>query len=721
MKKVPQFSVFFPCYNEEKNIKKTIIEAVKVLNKIALQWEIVVVNDGSTDKTAQIVKKLTQKDNRIRLINHKTNRGYGAAIKTGIFNCKYDLICYTDSDGQFDLCESEKFLAKIDNADLVLGFREKRSDSLYRRVLAKILWLADWFLFGLKVKDVDCGFKLFKREAIERIGELTTESAITETELVVRAKKLGLRLSEVGVKHQSRLKGNQTGGKIRVILKSSVEGLKLWYCLLTKKQKTSLFVLLILIILGSFLRFYRLAELMTYLGDEGRDMLIVMDILRGVNLPFIGPPTSVGKLFLGPIYYYFITPFVWLFRMDPVGPAVFVALLGVLTILLVYLAGKIFFDSKTGLFAALLYTISPLIVQFSRSSWNPNPMPFFTLLSLIGLFYWQKTKKPKFLYLMTLSFAVMLQLHYLTILLMPFFIFSVLKLGKRLENKKQFLYAFLILFFLVSPLIIFDLKHDFYNIRGILEIISARSTEGFSFFDLLSRTKDRLRQIFSLFFGFGEREWKTNLIVLGALIAVIINWAKLKRLTKLVICGYFVWGVLSLGFYRHSIYPHYLGFLFPFPALLIGHGFKTIFDKNKLGKVISSGLLILISIYMINKTWFNLSRPPVLNVDLVKKIVTLISKESYGEPFNFALLAESNYDSSYRYFFKLLQIPAVYEKEVAEQLFVVCEDNKVCHPEGNSKWEIALFDAAYEGKIKKVGEWQPDPLINVFRFVPEQQ
>ena len=232
MKKVSQLSVFFPAYNEEKNIKETVLKALAILKEIAEKWEIVVVDDGSTDDTAKIVKKLSSNNENIHLISHRKNKGYGGVIKTGIYSCKYDLICYTDSDGQFNFEEIDKFLDKINENDLVIGYRLTRSDDLYRRILARILWLADYILFGLNVKDVDCGFKLFKKNIIDKIGKLKTESAITETEFVVRVKKAGLKIVEVGVKHYSRIEGKQTGGKLKIISKAAIEGLKLWRLLL---------------------------------------------------------------------------------------------------------------------------------------------------------------------------------------------------------------------------------------------------------------------------------------------------------------------------------------------------------------------------------------------------------------------------------------------------------------------------------------------------------
>ncbi len=236
MKQAIELSVFFPAYNEEKNIKDTVLNAVNVLKNIAATWEVLVVNDGSTDKTAKIVAELMKKNKNIRIVNHSENRGYGAAIKTGFNSCKYKLIAQVDSDGQFTFSEINNFLAKIDKADLVIGYRKKRIDSLYRRLLQRILWLADWFLFGLNIRDVDCGFKLIRKKVVETIGELKTESAITVTELMVRATRANFRIVEVGVEHHPRFDGEQTGGKLKVVFKAAREGLWLWWILLTEKN-----------------------------------------------------------------------------------------------------------------------------------------------------------------------------------------------------------------------------------------------------------------------------------------------------------------------------------------------------------------------------------------------------------------------------------------------------------------------------------------------------
>jgi 4-amino-4-deoxy-L-arabinose transferase-like glycosyltransferase len=137
-----------------------------------------------------------------------------------------------------------------------------------------------------------------------------------------------------------------------------------------------LFVLAILLV-GSYLRLYRIDEYLTFLGDEGRDVIRVRQMLVEGDLIFLGPTASVGGFFLGPLYYYLMAPFLWLWRYDPVGPAVMVALFGIATIYLVYYFGKKVFHTSVGLTAALLYALSPLTIAYSRSSWKPQCRPFF--------------------------------------------------------------------------------------------------------------------------------------------------------------------------------------------------------------------------------------------------------------------------------------------------------------------------------------------------------
>jgi len=221
MDKVKELSVFFPAYNEEKSIKTTVEKAIAILEKIAEEWEIIVVNDGSTDKTGEIVEKLIKQNSHIRMITHTPNRGYGAALKSGLYNSKYPWIAYTDADGQFDFNEISKFIEKQQEtkADLVIGYYLKRQVPIYRIIGSKVWELAVFLLFGLKVKDIDCGFKLIRKEVIDKIPRLQAERGpFITSELLIKAQKAGFKIAEVGVSHYPRKAGKSTGADLKVVI-----------------------------------------------------------------------------------------------------------------------------------------------------------------------------------------------------------------------------------------------------------------------------------------------------------------------------------------------------------------------------------------------------------------------------------------------------------------------------------------------------------------------
>jgi len=231
MEKVKELSVFFPAYNEEEAIKSTVTKATKILPKVAEKWEIIVVNDGSTDKTREIVKELIKKEPQIKMITHTPNRGYGSTIKSGVYNSKYELIAFTDSDGQFDFSEVTKFFETQEKtgADLVIGYYLKRKVPFYRILGSKLLWQpAVYLLFGLKVRDIDCGFKLIKKEVIDGIPRLEAERGpFISSELLIKAKKAGFKIAEVGVHHYPRKAGAATGASLKVILSGFTDLLRL--------------------------------------------------------------------------------------------------------------------------------------------------------------------------------------------------------------------------------------------------------------------------------------------------------------------------------------------------------------------------------------------------------------------------------------------------------------------------------------------------------------
>ncbi|MFZ2804676.1 MAG: glycosyltransferase family 2 protein [Patescibacteria group bacterium] len=235
MQKLPELSVFFPFWNEQDNIKKTVSDALRILPEVAERWEAVLVDDGSTDKTLEIAERLAQQDQRIRVVSHRPNRGYGAALKEGLTHAEYSYVAFTDGDGQFDLSEISKLIEVIPAADIVIGYRKKRRDTLSRHVLMNLLKVWDWVFFGFWFRDIDCGFKLFTRHALQEIGPLRSEGAMITTEILAKAVYKKLKIREVEVTHYPRKFGAQSGANVSVILRAVFESLILWWDIRNKQ------------------------------------------------------------------------------------------------------------------------------------------------------------------------------------------------------------------------------------------------------------------------------------------------------------------------------------------------------------------------------------------------------------------------------------------------------------------------------------------------------
>lgn len=230
MIKISELSVFLPAYNEESNILKSINQVVGVLKKKAKKWEVIVIDDGSTDKTSEIVKKLIDKDKRIRIVTHTPNQGYGAALQSGFYTAKYRWIAYTDADLQFDFSDIERFIEKQQrtNADLVIGCYQNRKVHFFRILGSKFYCWLVFFLFGVELKDADCAFKLVRKEVFKKISKLEGRNGPSLcNELLIKAKAKNYNIVQIPVRHFTRLNGESKGVKPKVILGSFIDLLKL--------------------------------------------------------------------------------------------------------------------------------------------------------------------------------------------------------------------------------------------------------------------------------------------------------------------------------------------------------------------------------------------------------------------------------------------------------------------------------------------------------------
>ncbi len=202
-------SCVFPAYNEEENIEKAIREAIKVFVDVDLDYEIIVVDDGSEDGTSKVTLDMARKNKNIRLFKHSINLGYADALKTGFKSASKNYIFYTDADNQFDLKDIKKALPLIKEADIVIGYRLKRANNIIRKVGSFGYNLLARKLLKLDVKDIDCAFKLFRREVFDKI-EIETKAWLADTEVLAKAKKNNMIIKEIGVKHLPRKQGKAT-------------------------------------------------------------------------------------------------------------------------------------------------------------------------------------------------------------------------------------------------------------------------------------------------------------------------------------------------------------------------------------------------------------------------------------------------------------------------------------------------------------------------------
>lgn len=215
-------SVFFPCYNEQDNIRQVTQRATEALKGTGADYEIILVNDGSRDDTGRIADKLAAGDGRIRVVHHQRNMGYGAALQSGFRAAKKEFVFFTDGDGQFDIGEMPAMLALMERYDIVCGYRLNRKDPIMRKINGWLWTKLVCILFGMKVRDIDCAFKLFRREVFEHI-KMESSGALISAEILARATRAGYKITETGVHHYPRTAGKQTGAKFRVILRAFKE------------------------------------------------------------------------------------------------------------------------------------------------------------------------------------------------------------------------------------------------------------------------------------------------------------------------------------------------------------------------------------------------------------------------------------------------------------------------------------------------------------------
>lgn len=221
-------SLVLPVHNEEENIEIVINRALEVLPRFTDNFEIVPVNDGSRDNSGHILADLAAKHPQVKPVEHKVNRGYGAALTTGFHAATGDFVMFMDADRQFDIADLALLAPLVGQFDIVAGFRMERDDPLHRRIFAEIFNVTVRILFGVHLRDIDCAFKVFRGNLLRSI-ELTAPGALINAEMQAKLRRQGATLAQVGVHHYPRVAGTATGGNPRVIARAMKDTLRLFW------------------------------------------------------------------------------------------------------------------------------------------------------------------------------------------------------------------------------------------------------------------------------------------------------------------------------------------------------------------------------------------------------------------------------------------------------------------------------------------------------------
>jgi len=482
-----------------------------------------------------------------------------------------------------------------------------------------------------------------------------------------------------------------------------------------KKFLKKYWFLIIILLIASFLRLYRLSDYMEFLGDQGRDIVIIKDFLKNGNIFFIGPQTSIGNMYLGPYFYYLIAPSLFLFNYSPIGPAIFIALISVATVALIFFVSKKWFNLKTAYIASFLYAISPVVIKYSNFIWNPNIMPFFSLLFVYFFFESFKSKKYNYFIYASLAFVMVINSHYLGLALLPFTgFFWLFNLYKFIKEKSPQLKSFLINTFLaififilsLTPQILFDIKHNGQNTKALLSFFTYRETTvNIKAYKAIPELPNLFNQINTrLLAGKNEDLGLIITIIFTITLFSIIIKLKSQKTSFWIPFFWYLSGLIALALYKQHVYDHYFAFLFPVVFILIGFLISQF-------KFIGIPLLILITIFSLLENPFRWK--PNYQLKTTIKIADLIISNSNNQDFNFALLAKQNYDPTYRYILgskqaKLVNLP----EKLASQLFVVCEPFQIdCNPINNPEWAIAAF-----GWAKIDNQWEVNG-IKIFKLI----
>ncbi len=514
-----------------------------------------------------------------------------------------------------------------------------------------------------------------------------------------------------------------------------------------KKHPIEALCIAAILIFASYIRLNHIRDYQVFLGDQGRDVLTVKKIIVDRDMTFLGPTSSVGGFFLGPFYYYLMIIPLMLSGLDPVGPAVMVAIFSIITTWMVYSFCRRYFSVQTGIMAAALYSVSRLVVEYARSSWNPNVLPFFSFLMvyMFALLLEGKAKRKWLvLFIIGATMGIIIQLHYATwgmyifaFLAYLLFIwkdslqYHAVRIGERCLEIATMGVGSLVFF---GPFLAFEIYHGFPNFTNIFRFVFTNRGGGFSggytyefivrdtisrlFLRLVAGGNNELALIsilvslagiiyagylfFSRFYAYGKTKSIKNTLGKDLQEFFCVALSKPLGIGYILIVLWLLCGVALWGFYKKSIYDYYYSYMYVLPIVLVCAALGILM-RSRLKSIFSVGAAALIIALCVTNYKSLQEVFPGMQVQRAQWVAEAILKHKTPGRYNFALITPGNSDHAYRYFLEIWgQRPTQLEEMVTTQLMVFCEpDVKPCEPEGNSLWEVAGF-----GPSSIVGQWE---------------
>lgn len=422
-----------------------------------------------------------------------------------------------------------------------------------------------------------------------------------------------------------------------------------WLSIKKKLRKHYIYLLLIIILIaGAFFRFYNLYDSYSLASDQGRDFLVVWRIINQRDLTALGPSLSnLGQVYLGPIYYYILAIWLPIFHFNPIGGRVLMVVFGLFTIILLFFFAKELFNKKIAILATLLYAVSCYTIVALRFAWNPNPIPFFALLTIFAFYRWYKYNKIFYFYLMVVSLVIILQLHILCLFLVPVLIILFIFLRPQKIHFKHYLFGFLIILFFFSSVIYFEINNHFLMTKQLVEFL--KSPSNVSFFEgfkkncyLFSTYINYMTNFMGIVFPFSKETNSLNIfyfsftLILNLVsIFYLVFSALFNKYREGIIIVLIWWLVGMLGFvsFLHLQSPHYLHFMLPViflvPAIFLG----SLLDKLELRWIAIVILLILVWIN-ISKTWENINLHNNYGLRTMIKITRFVDDKSDNKKYS---------------------------------------------------------------------------------------